>query len=50
MNESENSANDLWFPLYVEREYKWIKGGAQESMWVSVHMANEMQLREQTPL
>lgn len=49
MNESENSANDLWLPLYLEREYKWIKEWAQEAMWISVNMADEMQLREQTP-
>lgn len=33
MNESENSTNDLGFPLYLERKYKGIKERAQEAMW-----------------
>ena len=49
MNGSENLANDLWFPLYLEREYKRIKRWAQEAMCISVSMTDERQLREQTP-
>lgn len=50
MNESENFADDLWFPLYLEREYEWIKRWAQEAVRISEDMTDERQLREQTPL
>lgn len=49
MNESENFENDLWFPLYLEGEYKWVKEQTQEAMLVSVNKEDEIQLREQTP-
>ena len=49
MNESEDFENDLWFPLYLEMEYKWVKERAQEAMWISMNREDEMQLRKQTP-
>lgn len=49
MDESEDFENDLWFPLYLEMEYKWVKERAQEAMWISVNREDEIQLREQIP-
>lgn len=49
MNESEDSVSDLWFPLYLEMEYKWVKEWTQEAIWISVNREDEKQLKEQTP-